>query len=221
MIIVGFGKALHDCSVCVSINGKIKYAKYEREVNVKSIPAPTYWFWKKLIEWNIDFKKIDLLVHLDANDYGNKYKIKALPKTGEDFLIPKSTTREKEILLDHHLAHLWSNTNFNGKKDGIIIDGRGSDDNTVLIKNKEDKKRFNYISPGGVFIELVDIMGIHLQEHGNSSGKLMGMMNYGKLDKNFYLELIKFLPEKVKEVLFPILKINFNNKFDQRWFVFI
>lgn len=221
MIVVGFGKALHDCSICVSINGKVKYAKYEREVNNKNIPAPSYWFWKKLIEWNIDLKKIDLLVHLDTDDYYFKYKINALPINDQDFLIPQSSTRKKEILLDHHLAHLWSNTSFNGKEEGVIIDGRGSGGNKVLIKNKKDKKTFNYISPGGIFLELTEIMGISSQEHGNSSGKLMGMINYGKLDQNFYQKLIEFFPEKLKEIIIPTLKSNFHNKFDQKWFDFL
>ena len=34
MIIVGLGKAYHDSSICIFDSGKIKYAKYEREVNI-------------------------------------------------------------------------------------------------------------------------------------------------------------------------------------------
>ena len=35
MIIVGFGKNNHDDSVCAYLDGEIKYAKYEREINRK------------------------------------------------------------------------------------------------------------------------------------------------------------------------------------------
>ena len=43
MIIVGLGKANHDCSISVSIDEEIvKYAKYERDVNIKHKNAPEF-----------------------------------------------------------------------------------------------------------------------------------------------------------------------------------
>ena len=53
MIIVGLGKARHDSSICLSENGKLKYAKYERESGIKQGRAPEQWYWNKLYQWGI------------------------------------------------------------------------------------------------------------------------------------------------------------------------
>jgi carbamoyltransferase len=209
MIVVGFGKGNHDCNICVSVNGKIKYAKYEREINIKHSNAPEYWFWKKLIDWNIDISKINLLVETDHGNFMKQYKVPRLPINGELFYF-KAGKKEKEIILDHHLAHSWSNTFFNKNKQSVVVDGSGSGlgPYTSLVYSKEKIFRFEDESPAGIYNFISSLMNLHSGEFGTGSGKLMGLMPYGKVKKELFNQLVKEFPYFFNSTLLDIIKSN-------------
>jgi carbamoyltransferase len=213
MIVVGFGKGNHDCNICVSIDGKIKYAKYEREFNIKHSNAPDYWFWKKLIEWNINISKIDLLVETDHGNFMKQYKVPRLPINGDPFYF-KAGKKQKEIILDHHLAHAWSNMSFNKYKQSIVVDGSGSGlgPYTSLVYSKEKLFRFEDDSPAGIYNFISSLMNLHSGEFGTGSGKLMGLMPYGKINQNLLYKLIKEFPYFFNPTLLEIIKLNCLNK---------
>jgi carbamoyltransferase len=189
MIIVGLGKANHDCSISVAINGEIiKYAKYERDVNVKHKNAPEYWFYKKLYDWKINPDKVDLYVSTDAGTFREDFNIPIFPH--EDCLFWKRQRNTKEILLDHHFAHAWSNLSYRDGNQFVIVDGEGSNRNKSTIYNGKEILRNKDVTPGGIYIWLDTAMKLHKGEHGNSSGKIMGLMQYGKRIDSLFNRLI-------------------------------
>ena len=174
--IVGLGRARHDSSVCASINGVIKYAKYEREAGVKQAVAPEEWYWQKLFDWGV--KKPDFICYTDETDLGSASR---LPLNGEYYC----KVKDNHYLLDHHCAHLWSNTNFDHNKQGVVIDGLGSGGHTVLIKS-DKLYRSKSLSPAHLFHLITLVMKLSKPTHGNVAGKLMGLMSYGKPDYKLY-----------------------------------
>ena len=91
MIIVGLGKNNHDDSVCAYLDGEVKYAKYEREVNIKSAPAPNWWFYEKVKSWGVKLKEVSLFVETDrGNFYENvdRLPLKVVAVTTPVTLIP-------------------------------------------------------------------------------------------------------------------------------------
>ena len=69
MIIVGLGKNNHDDSVCAYLDGEIKYAKYEREINIKSSPAPNWWFYEKIKSWGVKLEEVSLFLETDRGSF--------------------------------------------------------------------------------------------------------------------------------------------------------
>ena len=211
MIIVGLGKANHDCNISLAVDGVItKYAKYERDVNVKSMPAYEYWFYKKLHQWNIDTDKVDLWVHTDSGSYRDDYNVPFLPH--EDCIYWKKQRNNKEILLDHHTAHVWSNLSYNNDKQYVIVDGEGSNNNKVLIFNGKQIIRRKSISPGGLYIWLTNAMNIHKGKFGNSAGKVMGIASYGKRIEDLFQKLVSNNPDDYLFLTEEYIKNFFKNK---------
>ena len=200
-IIVGLGKGLHDSSVCASFNGEIKYAKYERQFYIKHGKAPEAWYWDVLKKWGIEYP--DFLVYTDQSDIGLTPR---LPVNNESHI----KINHNHYLLDHHLAHLWSNIEFDDSKQAVCIDGRGSGNNTVLVKT-DKLLRFKNCTPANVFNRLSQYMGLMKPgEFGNAAGKIMGLISYGKLDQDLY-QKIKNLP--LEEVIsFCYIAFKENNK---------
>lgn len=129
MIIVGLGKAIHDSSISAYINGEIKYAKYERDLNIKHGKAPEKWFWSKLIDWGVNLRDVDIIYETDTGNF-KKYNLARLPHYGAD----KWKLNDNHYIVDHHLAHLNAHTKWvnNSNKNGAVIDGLGSWNQTTL-----------------------------------------------------------------------------------------
>lgn len=214
MIIVGLGKADHDCSICVSLHGKLKYSKYERDINKKHAIAPEYWFYQKLSEWKINPSEVELFVQTDStyvtqND-SNGFKY---PLEGEIFLKRKSIN---EIILDHHLAHAWSNTNYKKGGSFVVADGVGSGMHTSFLHNGETNYlyRSKELTPSSLYHELAYTMKI-FDHTSDCSGKIMGLASYGKIDNNL---LDRFKNEDIKEALSFIYNCRNYDFKSQEWF---
>jgi len=177
MIIVGLGKARHDSSICLSENGKLKYAKYERESGIKQGRAPEQWYWNKLHQWGIS--NIDMLVQTDETDFQLSRR---LPQHGESHL----EINTNHYILDHHFAHLWSNFEFTKYSQGVVIDGLGSGGHTSLIYKDGLFGRRKDLTPAGFYHFLSQHMGLNASPVGNAAGKLMGLMAYGKFNNLIY-----------------------------------
>lgn len=178
--IVGLGKGLHDSNICASINGKLKYAKFERHSQIKHGKANEAWYWDVLNRWGIKYP--NFLIYTDRGEIGN---VPRLPLDGESFI----QVNGNQYLLDHHLAHVWSNTKYTEKDQAICIDGKGSGLHTVLIK-KDKLYRSKNFSPANLFNRLGNYMGlIKDHEFGNAAGKIMGLIAYGHVDDNLYLKM--------------------------------
>ncbi len=186
MIVVGLGKAYHDSSICVFNSGKIKYAKYEREVNIKHGYAPEQWYWKKLQQWNVNLDKIDLLVQTDEGVLQFIDGTPRLPLLNQDVV----EFSKNHYIIDHHLAHAYSHTSYFPTDQFFVMDGRGSNLNTLSIKNKETTHKYRECNPGHVFGTLSSVMNLvpkNITNHlHNEAGKVMGLVGYGKEKKDFF-----------------------------------
>lgn len=197
--IIGLGKGLHDSSVCVSFNGEIKYAKYERQFYVKHGQAPEAWYWDVLKKWGINYP--NFLVYTDQGDIGLTPR---LPADNEPYI----KINNNHYLLDHHLAHLWSNIEFDESKQAVCIDGRGSGNNSILIKT-DKLYRFKVCTPAIIFNRLSRYMGlIKPEEFGNAAGKIMGLISYGKCDESLYQKLKNLPLEHVDNFCYISFKEN-------------
>jgi carbamoyltransferase len=203
MIIVGIGKAHHDCSICVNNNGVVRYAKYEREIQEKHACAPEKWYTKKLSEWNISDEDIDLIVQTDngivagrsgnsVNGIRSKGVVIRLPFSGEDVI--KNSNRNYTI--DHHLAHAWSMTTFNKNSSAVIIDGNGSGGHTVMVYDNGKIERSKLTSPGFIFYTIGRKMNFSKHSH-DCAGKVMGLIPYGNVNAERYNLLKQFSPNKL------------------------
>jgi carbamoyltransferase len=201
MIVVGLGKAHHDCSICVYIDGEIKYAKYEREIGRKHARAPEQWFYKKLFQWGIDFDKINLIIETDGGYYHNGHKSTRTPFGGVNFYTKhKKYNTTKHYILDHHLAHAWSNSKFKPTAQAMIIDGMGSGGNTTMMYNNEIIRRTSNYSPGTCFNEIGDRLGLGVGKHMDNPGKVMGLIPYGNPDMKLFDSLKSLVPKGLPNI---------------------
>lgn len=208
MIIIGLGKAHHDCSVCAYIDGEIKYAKYEREVGIKHARAPEPWFYKKLFEWGVNFDKINLIVETDGSYYNNKDKSTRLPYNGANFYTKhKKYNDTKHYILDHHLAHAWSHSKFKKDSQALIVDGMGSGGYTSMIYSNETIKRSNDYSPGTCLNSIGDRLGVGVGKHIDNAGKVMGLVPYGEPDMGLF-EMSKKIVPKALPIIVQRLNIS-------------
>lgn len=193
MVIVGLGKALHDSSIAVYDNGKIRYAKYEREVSLKHGTAYEAWYYSKLVKWGIDLDNIDTVVETDGCLFGdNNKEFRRAPLNGEPFYKVDRIWKD-QFVLDHHLAHAWSNLNFNVDSQCVVIDGRGSDNHMMLVSSDGKTYRSQSASPGNLLGRVgayMDLDGFYL----DFPGKVMGLAPYGKVDRHVYNEYKDTVP---------------------------
>ncbi len=204
MILVGIGRAYHDSSICAYINGIIKYAKYERHSSIKHALAPEPWYWSTMIRWGIDIDNIDMIVETDGGYYSlpNKRKTSKLPlgNISVGYKHKHNVHKMEHYLLDHHLAHAWSNTSFNENSNAVVIDGVGSGDNTVMTYNSEIINRKSDISPGTMLSAVGGFLGIGKGKHLDNAGKVMGLVPYGIPDTLIVNSLTRYSPNALPEI---------------------
>ena len=220
MILVGIGAATHDSSICVSIHGKVKYAKKERETGIKHEYASPFWYVDILKRWGIELDDIDALAFTDDGiEYldGENDEVSATIKSpchGETVLghkrIPRGwkgfTPKNKNIfLLDHHYAHFWSNTETNPNDFGIILDGLGSGNYSCYTLNHPilPDLRQSYLGYGEPLSTLGEMCGLSSDvprylRGTDLPGKIMGMYAYGKPDPFYVNALQSLLPHHVE-----------------------
>lgn len=173
MIYVGIGDAIHDTSIAALIDGKFKYRKSERHLNVKHHEANSDWYQETLRDWGID--KIDRLVYTDKGTRLRTGSIIRKPYHGEEFI------KEKDgICLDHHMAHMHS-TMFDYEQ-YAIFDGKGSGGRSGRYSGMtyRDGKitRYKDLSIGKYLAKIgyaLNFSGIE----ADFPGKIMGLQAYG------------------------------------------
>jgi len=202
MIVIGLGKASHDCNVCAYIDGEIKYAKYEREIGQKHARAIESWFYKKLFQWGIDFDKINLIVETDGGYYNGKFKSLRLPYGGLSYYTKhKKDDIGKHYILDHHLAHAWSNSNFKESSQALVLDGMGSGGNTTMVYSNGKIERTNNFSPGTTLNTVGGSLGVGTSKHIDNAGKVMGLVPYGTPDLDLFQSLKKVVPKGLEIII--------------------
>ena len=205
MIIVGLGKNNHDDSVCAYLDGEIKYAKYEREINIKSSPAPNWWFYEKIKSWGVKLEEVFLFLETDRGSFYDN--VERLPLNGVTYL---DAPHLKTIILDHHFAHLFSNPNYvPGETPGMVVDAMGSGGNRSLIDDSFYPLRSKAITPGNVYTKIADTMKISTgsgNDYQDMAGKVMGLINYGKINKQ---NLDKLTQIHIKEIHDKIIEQNY------------
>lgn len=206
MVIVGLGKAKHDSSVCALINNEIKYAKFERQFNVKHGGGNDAWYWHTLKTWGITYP--DFTVYTDERELGS---VPRLPLNGEEYLHIKENNF---FMLDHHFAHLWSNTKFKNHNQGVVIDGQGSGDHTMLIKKKNNETlRSKEYNPALLYEAIGIAMGlIYNNNYVDAAGKVMGLVAHGNFNQELYDKFKTFKLEDFTNYLKIIYKEN-----NQEW----
>tara|TARA_R110000796_G_scaffold36032_1_gene92262 strand:- start:421 stop:1890 length:1470 start_codon:yes stop_codon:yes gene_type:complete len=217
MIIVGLGKNNHDDSVCAYLDGEIKYAKYEREINIKSSPAPNWWFYEKIKSWGVKLEEVSLFLETDRGSFYDN--VERLPLNGVTYL---DAPHLKTIILDHHFAHLFSNPNYvPGETPGMVVDAMGSGGNRSLIDDSFYPLRSKAITPGNVYTKIADTMKISAgsgNDYQDMAGKVMGLINYGKINKQ---NLDKLTQIHIKEIHDKIIEQNYFGENNQTWQDFI
>lgn len=173
MIYVGIGDAIHDTSIAALIDGKFKYRKSERHLNIKHHEADFNWYKQTLKDWGID--NIDKLVYTDKGTYLNDGFIIRKPYCGEEFI------KEKDgICLDHHIAHMYST--MVDVEQYAVFDGKGSGgrpcrySGMTFISGKIT--RYKDLSVG----KYLQKIGYALKFSGIEAdfpGKIMGLQAYG------------------------------------------
>ena len=205
MIVVGIGRAFHDCSISAYIDGQVKYAKYERYSSDKHLKAPEPWFWKTLIKWGVDLDNIDILVETDGGSVSNPSNMKTikLPYGGISVCIKhkKHKHRTQHYLIDHHLAHAWSNLSFNENSQCVIIDGIGSGGHTSMTYKDKIISRNTFYSPGTALCALGGKVGVGKGTHLDNAGKVMGLVPYGTPD----MTLVNTFSKSVRKSLESIV----------------
>jgi carbamoyltransferase len=172
LIVVGFGKARHDCNISIYDDGKFTYIKKERETNLKHDNADDFWFWNKLKENNINH--IDLLVETHQG-----FWCKSLPRLPYNNEILQLNEKNTHLLIDHHLAHAYSHTKFNQNKTCLVVDGRGSNNYTssFYTKDKPPLKFNDRIGQEYNFMSSWVLADQH-KEILDMAGKFMGLIAY-------------------------------------------
>jgi predicted NodU family carbamoyl transferase len=206
MILVGIGKAVHDESIAAWIDGKIKYKKIERDINSKHSKAPEWWFYQTLIDWGIKLKDIKRIYTTDSGKQDIRGPAKGkISNTG--FINPNGT--QTEVIVDHHLAHAWSHTEFKINYNAIVIDGKGSDNWTELtyVNDCIERSRMK-IGQQYNAQACLEFRG-YAGEFMGDAGKFMGLIPYKD-------HLKKFNEIMYQKVLSKFSKIKgFDNKQDQ------
>lgn len=212
-IIVGLGKANHDSSLCFSKNGKLTYIKYERDSGIKQGRAPETWYWKKLLEYGIQPNDIDHVIETFPCEVGY---VPRLPNHGLHYF---KFPHDEHYILDHHLAHVWSHTDFKIGEQAVVIDGRGSGNYRSLIIDEKNMHRSAEQTPANVFALVAQTMGLQAkQTHGDAAGKLMGLIQYGKIDNELYK---KFMKQNSLNELINYGQLSWKDTIDDVWLSYL
>jgi carbamoyltransferase len=204
VILVGIGRSNHDSSVAASINGKLKYSKFERECGSKHARAPEGWFWKTLTRWGIDLTKIDVLVETDGGHFNRDYGYPRLPHNGEIALKRKCDPTPKsydEFILDHHVAHALSSEHYSLGNQCVIVDGNGSGGFNGLYLNEKHIQRYRHTHGSTMLQEAYLVMKNNQTDEcsewtNDMAGKMMGLVPYGKIDESLYQNLEMYYPDR-------------------------
>jgi len=184
MIVVGIGQSKHDGSICAYINGEIKYRKAERAHGKKHCFAPDYFMYETLREWGVSGGDVDLFIQTDSGIFDTGAK--TLPYDGE-MILSKGTNH---LVVDHHMAHVWSDLSYMGADQAVVVDGRGSGHHTgLVISATRPAFRINQFSIGKTMRILMGFTNNSDDQVGpDAAGKLMGLMSYGTSDPAFYAQ---------------------------------
>lgn len=201
MILVGIADNAHDSNISAWINGRFRYAKYERESGIKHGRAPAIWFWKKLEEWGVEEKDIDAFAYVEPHMYyyseHGYMRHDPAPFYGEAFLTKYNVTNgwngmckhlpdDHYFLLDHHYAHFFSNTTMTSGDKAVISDTGGSNNHKTLIIGTDSaefvRPNRDVDSSGKLLYKLGQKMGL-TGEESDVIGKIMGLQAFGKIDE--------------------------------------
>lgn len=206
MIIVGIGQGQHDSNISAYINGNFKYAKYERECGIKYSKAPLTWYLKKIKDWGIEEHQINAFCYVDDWEAYPTYTKLPLPLDGSDFLLKSQLnmgtvgfengygwhgfcnhiSENNYVLLDHHVAHVYSNLGSNKNSKAVVSDNGGSGGKISLVKNsmfgdfRIDPKQNLFLSSSA---SVLNALGRRMGLEGlvnDIPGKLMGLQAYGE-----------------------------------------
>jgi carbamoyltransferase len=185
----------HDASVAVSVDGNIKYRKFERIHGIKHQKGNFNFVSKALDDWKIKLKDIKCIAYSDGDRSGlGKCSKKELFCKGQ---LKKLGLDIKSFNIDHHFAHILSswpviptvNTDY-----GVCIDGKGDNEkSTTVIKNLTTNPEVVYeefgSSVGLEFRAIAGLMGFsasakETRETGavgiDFAGKIMGLQAYSE-----------------------------------------
>jgi carbamoyltransferase len=227
MIVIGMGKAKHDCNISASIDGKFYYSKYERNTGIKHGCAPAEWYSNKLKSWGITIEDADLIVETSSGANQDPWKIDVL--NGESFKI----IDDKTIIIDHHLAHAWSNTSMSSDKKYVVVDGGGSNHNGIKYRSLTydgiDMKRTSSYTSGKALYAISKVMGLVTKDpysYVDAAGKAMGLKSYGEVNPEIYdklLNMCKYGDDlSIHRVVETVLKINLDKSSEnKKWLDFV
>ena len=199
MIYVGIGDAIHDTSICALIDGKFKYRKSERHLNIKHHEADAVWYNQTLEDWGIS--KVDKLAYTDKGKYLSDKKFVRKPYNGAEYI-----EEGNKICLDHHVAHKYST--LIDADQYAIFDGKGSGgfsgrySGMTITEGKIT--RYKDLSIG----KYLQKIGYALNFSGTEvdfPGKIMGLQAYGdpyELDLNDIDEILKHITVDTKDQTF-------------------
>ena len=185
MILVSYCGVEHDNSISVYDNGKILYAKYERDIGVKHARPSFSWYIERLQNWGIDYRKVNSfctnfnppLDNGNALPYASRCNNKSM-----QFVIHNN--KSIDYYVNHHFCHAYSNLNFNFDcSKAIVLDGYGPHNYSSWLHNPKFRQNsmYKYKSSGII----LDNLGFKIGLTGDDldfAGKIMGLQSYGQPD---------------------------------------
>jgi len=195
MNFLGLNLRNHDANISLSIDGKIKYLKIEREFQLKHAGCINLYFIEYILnKWNINPDQIHAVAYtgdynfpfLSTNSWNNSNLI-------VEELKPKNYYLEKFkcnfFKIDHHYAHALSKWPVIDTTDiDMVCDAMGDVEDTYSIfKKNNDFKKFEEnesYSFGNCLNHMASSLGVEGQWH-DLAGKLMGLKSYGNIDYEY------------------------------------
>ena len=204
MKLLGLRVCDHDSNISYFDGEQVHYIKTERITQNKHHAYNNLYSWKDTIKeiWDVDYKEINQIgIVFDPWRYGlpfnNFFPHKEVDYLGKDINL---------LQINHHYAHHLSSWPLvkSLPSSSIILDGYGDYNvSWTVIKNHQiiDK---GYVdingSIGQELQKLGGVLGVKSSHPADIAGKVMGIQEYGKLNKNFLQTLDNFSLKNIKNL---------------------
>ncbi len=206
MQLLGIYIGNHDSNICATVNGRVRYRKFERLSGIKHQRVSLAEIQRTCDEWRI---KPDAVAFSDGNrnDLGACLEDELFRPSNVTFGLGRV---RRSYCVDHHYAHILSVWPLGIPPTGSLgaaIDGRGDHRHRTRIIRLGDGYEAENIRHSDRFLigMFFSRLGRAMKLPGQAidyAGKIMGLQAYGDLDETFVSSLDGEDPEDLPKRLF-------------------